>query len=108
MFCIEIDQGKPRCIARIQKEYIAVLPVISLMRSIIQLDGAQNRQIARGTKNEVKMLGADLIESARSGLIVESAANGKHVRDTYFAKYLKVFSNRLTENTIERTFCRRK
>lgn len=104
---VESNQGQAGGAAYVCQKRIAILAAWALVGRVVQFDGAQHRQVAGGAKNEIEMLGADLVEGALPGLPGQAAANRDGIRDPHLAEELKVLSDGLIENAVKGAFRRR-
>ena len=101
---IEHYQRKTGTLTCVDKESIPVLPVLLLMRFIVEFYGAKHRQIVRLAKNEVKMLAVDLVQGRRSRPVVQAVFWRQNIAHPDFPEYPEILAGHKIKHTQERAF----
>lgn len=82
MFGGKGEQGQIDCLAHLYQQVVAGLRPLTGMGFVVELDGANNRQVACSAHDKIKVLGSDAIERALASSIAQAGLYSGYVSYT--------------------------
>jgi hypothetical protein len=87
------------CGAKPSQELVSVLPLAIPVGLVIELDGRHNFKIVAAADDEIKMLGADPVESSLPGTAVRHWLDAGDISNPHLAEYSILIAYRLLQYT---------
>jgi hypothetical protein len=97
--CRHVEKRERDSLAQTVQERVAIPTLAILMRPVIELDRANDREVAFVTQQEIEVLGLNAVESLLAIAVAQPALCINDIGETNLGKNAIVVANRLVEHT---------
>ncbi len=101
-----MQQGQTGAVTGSFQKEISRLALLMTVRAVIQLDGADKREVGRMAEQIVKMLAADLVEVLLPFALAESRLRGQHIGHPHLGQHPGLVAYRQIQNPEKRALGR--